>query len=134
MAVTSTPVFVQTPKAAVVTLSTSYQTIVTGATNGTKVVGLVATSTDASARVVTVAVDNATTQFILGATSVPANAGTDGTTAAVDLFGSTLNPGLPVDNDGQHYILLPAPSPTFTLKVKVASGTSVQVVAIFGDF
>lgn len=43
---------------------------------------------------------------IIGSASVAITAGTDGSTAAVNLLNTTLFPGLPVDNDGQQYIPL----------------------------
>lgn len=106
MAVSSTPVLPQTPKLGLAQIlpadASAWKTVITGGTNGTKVVSLTLTSTDTSNRIVQVAVTRSATQHIFNAVTVTAGAGTDGTTTSIDGLPSTL----PVDNDGQKYLFL----------------------------
>lgn len=140
MAVTSTPVCVQTPKASVQQIlnadASGWKTVVTGGTNGTKVTGLMLTSTDTSSRIVQVAISRGGTHYIFGTVTVAITAGTDGTTAAVAVFSSSLIPNLPVDNDGQPYIFLSDASDTLDISstTTVTSGKILNAVAVQGNF
>src|SRR5262249_58135881 len=103
MAVTATPVFVQTPKNTQITIvnadASSNKTLVTAGTNGTKVTGITLCSDDTSARVVQIQITRSAVTILVGSVNVPTLAGTDGTTVGVDGMSSTLIPGLPVGND-----------------------------------
>ena len=140
MAVTATPVFVQTPQVALAVVSTvtglTAVTLLTGGTNGSKVVSLTAASTNGGAIVVSVAVVRSAVSYTLGTFSVPANSGTDGATAAFNILGSTLISGLPVDNDGQLYLFLAtsADSVTLTPTTTVSAGKNINFTAIYGNF
>ena len=138
MAVTATPVFVQTPSVGVLQMAanTNFQTVVTAGANGSKVVSVMVASSDA--RVLQLAITRSAVNYILGSYSVTANSGIDGTVSAVDLLRggpSGLIPGLPVDNDGQPYLFLKS-GDTLTVKATVApsGSTTVNVVAVYGDF
>lgn len=139
MAVTATPVFVQLAKidkAATTNADSANtkKTIVTPGTNGSKVVAVFATSTEtANARVAQLWLTRSATSFLLGSMNVPVNSGFDGTVASANLF--SLMTCLPVDADGQPYLLLQSGD---TLQVsfttQVASGKEIDVTAIYGDF
>lgn len=139
MAVTATPVFVQTPKVGLVQIlnadASANKTVVTGGTNGTKVTSLTLASTDTSARVVNVNIVRSGTTYNLGAVSVPITAGTDGATLTINCFSPLVIPGLPVDNDGQPYLFLQS-SDTLSVSAAttVTSGKIISAVAVSGDF
>lgn len=104
------PAFASAPRAGVVQIAnadaSNLKDVLSAGSAGTKVSALMAASDDTSARVVQISILRSATNYILGSVSVPAASGTDGSTPSVDLLKSALLPGLPVDNDGQHFILL----------------------------
>lgn len=110
MALVHQPVFPQTPKSGVVSFvnadGTTKKTLLTAGTEGTKLVSVTATSTDSSARVCQLWLTRSATSYLICALSIPANSGSDGTTAAVNIVNSTILPGLPVDNVSQRFIYL----------------------------
>lgn len=113
MAVSSTAVFPQTPKRGMVQIvpadTTTKKTLVTAGANGSKVVSITAASDDSSNKTFSIYVTRSATDYLLGTVTVPTLSGTDGSAPSVDLLGGgTTNqiPGLPIDNDGQRYILL----------------------------
>lgn len=140
MAVTSSPVCVQTPKAGVQQIlnadASGWKTVVTGGSNGTKITALMLTSTDTSNRIVQIAVSRGGTHYIFGTVTVTAGAGTDGVTAAVAVFSSSLIPNLPIDNDGQPYVFLSNASDTLDISSTstVTSGKIINALAMEGDF
>lgn len=108
--------------------TTVLKDIISAGSNGSKLVGLIATSTDSATKVPQVYIHNGSIALLLGSTLVAIAAGNDGTTAAVDLLGVTLNPGVPLDNDGQHYVLLPS---GYKLQVgMLATITAAKVINI----
>lgn len=106
----STPSLPQTPRNEKVQIANAdasgQKTVITGGTNGTKVVGLIAASSDTAARDIQVSIVKAGTTFPLGTKSVPANSGFVAGTPAVNLFDPAVMVGLPTDADGQPYIFL----------------------------
>lgn len=107
LAVTSTPVFPQTPKMAIVVASTTVQTtIYTAPSTGAKVVGLLLTNTTGSASTATCQVKQSSTAITFLVISVPANAGTANGIPAVSALSVSNTPGLPVDSDGNYFIYL----------------------------
>jgi hypothetical protein len=134
---TALPVKLQTPKLGLVQIvnadSTNWKTVYTAAA-AAKLVSVGACSDDSSSRVIQVSILRSATNYIIGAVSVPTLAGTDGSTAAVDLIGS-LSPQLPLDTDGQHYLLLHSGD---VVQVKatasVTSGKIVHVTATAAEF
>lgn len=140
MALTNTVPFLQTAKITPATWTNAdsantKKTVVTAGSNGSKVVALLATSTDTSARAAQIWLTRSATSYLLGSVSVPAASGSDGTTAGINLLGVTLIPGLPVDNDGQVYLFLQSGD---TLQVsfttQVTSAKAVDVVCVSADF
>jgi hypothetical protein len=139
MATSPIPVLVQAPKIGLVQIAnadaSTQKVVVTAGANGTKVVSLTAASSDTAARVLQISVGRGGTNYIIGSVSVPAGAGTNGTSPSVNLLASTLLPGLPVDNDGQPYVFLQTGD---VLQVSstttVTSNTLVHLSAIEADF
>jgi hypothetical protein len=140
MAVTSTPVFVQTPKITPAAFTNSdsantKKTIATAGSDGMKVTAVLATSTDTSNRTGQLWLTRSATSYLLGSTVVTTLAGTDGSTATANLLPVSLMGGLPKDNDGQAYLFLESGD---TLQVsftaQVTSAKEVDVVAIAANF
>lgn len=109
------------------------KTVVSAGSNGSKIVALLATSTEtANARVAQVWFNRSSTAYLLGSMNVPVNSGFDGATPTVNLL--ALIPSLPHDNDGQPYMFLESGD---TLQVsfttQVASGKEIDVTAIFAN-
>jgi hypothetical protein len=138
MAVTATPIFQQSVGWAgtAYTTASSTSTHVTGGTNGTRVSSLTAHSNSTSAHVFIVGVSTGGASFYVGAVSIPASAGSDGSTPAIDLLSSTLIPGLPVDVNGQPYINLPSTLYSLTLTASAAINTGKQVTftSMYGSY
>jgi hypothetical protein len=129
--------FVGTPRLGLVQIvnadASAQKTVLVAGAAATKVASLLASSTDTSARVLTVSILRSAVNYVLGAMTVPITAGTDGVTATTNLL--SLIPGLPVDNDGQPYVFLAVGD-----TLQVSSGTTVtaakaiSISAIGGDF
>src|SRR5437868_186174 len=124
-----------TPKAGVVQINngngTTAQTLMTGGSTGTKIVGLNLANTDTAAKIAQIFLVRSSTSYLIGSVSVPAGAGNDGSTAAVNALSSAMVPGLPVDNDGNRYLFLQS-GDTLTVGVTVAmtSGKLMHCVAV----
>ncbi len=141
MAVTATPVFVQTPIMGVQNFTTAdsaltYKTVYAGGTNGSKVVGVNITTNDTTVgHVVTLAVTRNTTNYVLGIADVTTTGqGTQTGTVAVNGFAGM---SLPVDNDGQKYVFLQSTLDTLRATFATAitlAGARIDVVAIGADF
>ena len=140
MSVTATPVFAQTPKCGMVQVvnadGTNSKIVYTAGANGSKITALLAASNDSSARIFLIRITRSAVNYVLTAVSIPANSGTDGTAPSVDLLSSSMFTGLPVDNDGQKYLLLES-GDTLTVALStsaVTSGKTVHFKAIGADF
>jgi len=140
MSGTSSPIFPQTVKQGVAQIlpadTTSLKTIYTGQTNGSRVDNLLITSTDTSARDVQLVVTIASTDYVLGTISVPANSGFTNAVVSLNMFQhAQMVNALNVDNNGNRYILLASGS---VLKIKslttVTAAKAINVVAQIGDF
>lgn len=134
----ASPSFAATPKLGLVQIvnadASNQKTILTAGSSGAKIVGVNAVSDDTSARVLTLSVLRSAVSYPISVVSVAAGSGTDGSAPATDLLKESLLP-LPVDNDGQRYLLLEAGD---VLQVKsgstVTSAKAVTVAAIAADF
>ena len=140
MAVTATPVFVQTPKVTVTsvtstdTADTTFATLCTAGANGTKVIGINITSDDGTAsHVVRLYITRSAVAYAIGAMTVAISAGFVVATAGVD--GLAAVAGLPVDNDGQAYLFLVS-GDTLTAQFSTAMTASKKIYfnTIHGDF
>lgn len=132
-------VAVQTPKRGMVQIvnadASALKVLVTAGANGSKVVSVNVASDDTSDRLVQLYVTRGGVDYLLGTVNVPTLSGTNNTAPTVNLFNTTQMPGLPVDNDGQPYLLLESGD---VLKVKttstVTAAKTVHVSANYGDF
>lgn len=145
MAVTATPVFVQTPNITLTNYSSAqaaaaYVTIYTGAANCSKVVAVNVVSNATESHTLSLAVTRNSTAYVLGSyiISSTTGTGTDGATPSVNMLagGPTgLIPSLPVDNDGQRYLYLTSLD---TLQISSATsftgGKKMDVICIGADF
>ena len=139
MTVTATPVFVQTPKITPQTFAnadgTTKKTIFTAGANGSKVVAILAGSTDTAARTAQLWLTRSAVSYLLGTVVVAIGAGSDGTARTANLMPSTLMDGLPLDNDGQRYLYLESGDTLqvgFTVAVTAAK--QIDINAIGADF
>lgn len=139
MAVTATPVFVQTPKISVGSLTNSdaantKKTVCTAGANGTKVVSLIATSTEtANARIAQIWLTRSAVSTLLGSVNIPANAGFDGIVYSVNMF--SLIAELPRDNDGQRYLFLESGDTLqYSCTTQVAAAKQVDAHCVSANF
>jgi hypothetical protein len=145
MAVTATPVFVQTP---VITpqnfvqgtdAAGTYKTIYTAGANGSKVTGIIVATDDGSAtHVLTLVLTRSATDYYIGAYTLPISSGTSGAAANVDMLNggpSSLIVGLPRDNDGQKYLFLKSGDTLrMTFATALTAGKRIDVNCIGADF
>lgn len=133
------PNFAAVPKIALQQIlnadASAWKDLVTAGSSGSKVAAVMAASDDTSARVVQLSVLRSAVNYILGSVNVPIASGTDGAAVGVNLLNLTSIPGLPIDSDGQPYLLLQSGD---KLQVKslttVTSTKIVHVSAVVGDF
>lgn len=115
--------------------ASAQKTVLTAGSNGSKVSSVFALSDDTTARLITLSVLRGGSNYPVAAVSVPAASGTDGVAPAINLLAAALSPWVPVDNDGQPYLLL---NNGDSLQVRsgstVASTKTVSVGAIGADF
>ncbi len=106
----SAPAYVATPQPAFAQIlpadTTTLKTLVTAGSSGSKVTGLMLTSSDTADRIVQVWVTRSAVDYLLATISVPLTSGFVATIAPVSAMNQFNMPGLPIDNDGQPYILL----------------------------
>jgi hypothetical protein len=106
--------------------TTTLVTVMTGATNGTKVAGLWVTSTDTASNTIFVTIERTgPLDYVQTAVTIPANSGNAAGTPPVNLMSAANWPGLPLDSDGTPYLYLES---TDTLRVNV--GTTVTAAKI----
>jgi hypothetical protein len=110
-------------------------TLYTGGASGTKIVAIIATSTDSAAHDTVIKITNGGTDYFLGTKSVPANAGFATGTPAVNLLDPAVIVGLPIDSDGNPYLyLISGDTLTAAVLVQMTSGKVINLTAIGGDF
>lgn len=115
--------------------ASTLKTLFTAGTNDSVVKAIHAATTDTTARVVQLYVNDGSTDIFLGSANVAANSGLNGTTAATDIISGTLFPALPYDSNGKRVLPLPA---GYVLKVAttttVTSSKAVTVTAVAEDY
>jgi hypothetical protein len=113
---------------------TGKKTIVTPVGAGTRLKSLIICSDDTVARVLQLVKTVAAVDYILGEIDVPVGAGTDGATAAVDVFAGTRIKGL--QTDGVSKWIDVATGTTFSLQAKVAvtAAKTIHICGEGGDF
>lgn len=139
MAGTATPIFPQSLKTSTVRIAnadtTTIKTLVTPPTNGSKVVAVLLTSDDTSSKDVQLVVTKGGVDYPIGTINMPITAGTIAATSAVNGLDVSKIAGLPLDRDGQRYLLLESGA---VLGIKalttLTSGKFINAVAIHSDF
>ena len=102
------------------------KTLYTASANDAVVKAINVISTDTSARVFDLVINDGSADYWIASVSIPATAGTTGAIATVDMLGGTLMPSLPFDSTGKRILPMKA---THLLKVRnVAQLTSGKVV------
>jgi hypothetical protein len=138
MAVTATPVFAQAPKMGLSAYTTASSTVthVTGGTNGSKILSLTVVSNSTSAHVFSALVSTGGSGVPIGAASITASAGSNGSTPAINMLSTAFIPGLPIDPNGNTYLFLPSTNHTLTLLASAAINTGKQVsfASVVEDF
>jgi len=134
MAVTATPIFIQTPQSFGVQIqnsdSTNKKTIYTAGANGSVIESLFVTSTDTADEDVILYVNDGTTDFQIGRIKVPLNSGNTNAVPTLDLMRHSQLPFFESDNAGNRVLKLKA---SHILKVAAAAAiTSGKFLNFFG--
>ena len=114
-------------------------TVYTGGSTGpgSKIVALMAATTDSAlSHLVTCVVNKNGVRVAGAAVTVPVSAGYAAATPVINLLGSGTWPGLPIDSDGNPYILLSSSSDSIQCRYTtgLTSATLIGITAIGGDF
>lgn len=129
----------QTPKLGLATVAaadtTTAKTVVTAGANGSKVTSLMLAGNDTAAKDIQWGVTRSATFYPYGTITVPITAGTIAATPGVDAFASATSPGLPLDSDGQPYLLLES-GDTLDIKalVTLTAAKTIYAKSTFGNF
>lgn len=143
MAVTPNSVItLQTPKLDILQFSTldaaaTFKTLATGGVNGSKISGLWASNTDSTAHLLTVGIQrSAGPNQAFVATTLPISAGVANGVPPVNLFAPTIWPGLPLDSDGNPFILLQSTADLLvaTYTLAFVAGGLINLGTVRGDF
>lgn len=139
MAVTSTPVFVQTPKCYAqqftIADTTTKKTLVTAGTNGTKIDSITVQSNDTTARDFQLFVNDGTTDYWLATVSIPVNSGGTNAIPTVDYLNHGQCCNFPLDSAGNRTILLMAGwSLKFAAGATLTTAKAINIFATGGDY
>ena len=111
----ATPFFFNVPWSAQVSITNAMGTtaqdlgVAVGGSTARKITAVSVASTDTASKIATLYLfKSGGAAIILGTKTIPAGAGTDGATPAVDMMDPVMIPGLPLDSDGERYIHLQA--------------------------
>lgn len=105
--------------------SVAWKTLFTAPADGLLVDSLIVSSNDSAARVLALAVKVGASIQLIGCVNIPANSGTNGTVAAVDLLANTILLGMPISAQGKRYIRLETGE-------SLVVGTTTAVTSTFG--
>lgn len=109
--------------------------IYTSGGSGTKIISLFATTNSAALVNCTIQILNGSTLYTLGTVGVPIGAGANNSVPSYNVLGNNQITGLPVDADGNPYlILISGDSLQVTIGAAILSPNVVTFVAIGGDF
>lgn len=147
-AVSTTPVFVQTPQLEGANFSANpgtYKIIYTGGTNGSKITGVICISTDTTAsHLVQVYVNSVSASVLCSATIADCTSGAGVTVAissgtatgapATNMLSQVNWPGLPLDSDGNPYIYLTSSQSLQATFATALGAGAISCVAIGADF
>lgn len=136
MATNKDPIFLNTVATANVSIAnadgTTDQDIFTAGADGGAVTNLSATTTDTSAVIAVLKVNDGSTDIVIGEVSVPAGSGTDGSSPTVNLLSATALPGvLQADGSlalGANAIL------SVAAKSAVTAAKTFDVMAVGGSY
>lgn len=113
------------------------KTLYTASANDAVVKAINVSSVDGTARIMTFWLTDSTanTMMSIGAVNIPANAGTgSGTTAAIDLLGGTLMPGLPYDASGKRILPMKAGAKLLCSVPAVSASSAIYVSAMIEEY
>jgi hypothetical protein len=135
MAVTATPIYPQAINAQVQTYvnadGTSYKTVYTAGSNGSRLTNILLTNTDSgSAYVVQLAVQISSTNYLIGTVNVPLSSGNTTSAPTVLALNSSQFAGLARDANGNPYIDLPAGVSAKLMALVTVAVTSAKTVTI----
>lgn len=146
MAGTATPIFPQLVKNWAVQIlpadTTALKTLVTGATNGSKIEMLNLTSTDTASRDVQLFLTISAVNYLLATIAVPANSGNTNALLAQGLLASLIGTSpylpffqFPLDVNGNRYLYV-ANGATLSVAslATVTTAKAINAVAMGGDF
>lgn len=137
---TATPIFPQTVRTPAVQLvnasGTTLQTLFAGGANGSQVSAITVASTDGTARDIRLWMTISSVDYLLCTVSIPANSGNTNALPPIDVFRSTMVPGLSFDAMGNRVLYVASGA---TLRVSagaaVSSSTAISVVVTSaGDY
>lgn len=114
--------------------STNNKALVTPVAAGTRLKNLIVTSDDTVNRTFQLVKTVGGVDYILGEISVTLGAGTDGATAAIDVFAGTLIKGLQTDGISKWIDVANGTVLNLRAKVAVTAGKSVYFSGEGGDF
>lgn len=139
LAVTNTPVYVQTPNIGAQTFiqgtdtAGTFKTIYTGGTNGSKCVGLMAASNDTVAHVLTVRITHSSTAIPMVGPTITGAA--NYASGGLNLMQSQNWPGLPIDSDGNPFFYLASGDVlAATFATALTSTDQINFMAVCADF
>lgn len=114
--------------------STTAVTLISAGSSGAKVESISATSTDTVSITVQIVASVASVDYTLGEVAIPAGAGTNGSTKAVDVLNVTDLPWLRSDGVNRYILLGSGVSLKIKPKTAVTAGKVMHVFAQAGDF
>jgi hypothetical protein len=108
----------------------TYITLYTAPASGSVVESIAVTSTDTSARDITIAVQKGGTDYPIGTMTIPINAGSIAATAAIDFLNSVQCPWSRFDANGNRVLYLETGS-VLRVKVLTTAVTAAKAISFF---
>lgn len=132
------PTFAYQPQASRVQIlpadTTTAKTAMTAGPNGSKVLGVIVTSSDTSTRDVLLSITNSTL-FPLGTKTIAITAGEVAGTPAVNLLDPAVIVGMPKDNDGNPFLfLVSGDTLTVNCLTTVTTAKALTIHVVYEDF
>ncbi|MGH7460904.1 MAG: hypothetical protein ACREMA_07730 [Longimicrobiales bacterium] len=134
----SSPNFIGTPKVGLQNIvnadGATLKDLVSAGASGSKVVAVMIATDETAQREARLWLTRSATAYLLGNINVPIGAGIGGA-AGVNLLSAVQIPGLPVDQDGQRYVLLESGDKIqISVAVAVTAAKTIWFSAVFGNF
>lgn len=137
----NSPVTPQTPKAAVVQFlqgtdaAGTYKTLYTGGANGSKIMGLIATTNDATAsHLVTCQLVRSSVLYGGVAATIPVSSGFTAAALPVNLMAPAIWVGLPADGNNPFFYLSASDLLQCTFATALTSTDVLNIIAVVWDF